>query len=132
MYLSDQDFIHQFEQKTLPLDEFNHRGHLRLAWLYLQKYSLQLAIKKITKGIEAFAVSLGANDKFHHTLTEAIVRIMYRRCQKGEVKTFEKFLQTNPDLVNNIIDLVHIYYSNDRLNSEIAKREFVFPDIKSF
>ncbi len=88
MHLSDQDFIHQFEQKTLPLKEFNHRSHLRLAWLYLHKYSLLPALKKITEGIEAFAVSLGANDKFHHTLTEAIVRIMHLRCQQDKAETF--------------------------------------------
>ena len=47
MPLSDADFIDQFERKILSPEHFNHIGHLRLAWLYLQKNSLTNAVKRM-------------------------------------------------------------------------------------
>lgn len=76
MGLPDNEFLKQFEAKKLPPEEFTHTGHLRLAWLYINQYELDTAIDKITHGIDAHASSLGAPDKFHYTITEALVRIM--------------------------------------------------------
>ncbi|MGI9286801.1 MAG: hypothetical protein ACR2P1_15545 [Pseudomonadales bacterium] len=132
MSLSDNVFLHQFEEMTLPAEEFTHRGHLRLAWLYLNRYGLQVAIEKTTNGIRAYAASMGATDKFHHTLTEAIVRIMFSRLQRNRTKNFDTYLLTNQDLVENISDVVHSHYSENHLNSTTAKRGFVAPDVKDF
>lgn len=132
MNLSDQDFLYQFEQKTLPAEDFDHRGHLRLAWLYLNLFPLDVAIVKTTKGIEAYANSLGATGKFHHTLTEAIIRIMHARVLQGGQETLDEFLSRNPELVRNIRGEVLRYYSEERLNSPTAKRSFCQPDIRSF
>ena len=129
MLLSDKAFIEQFENKTLAPELFSHNGHLRLAWLYLQSYPLQQAIEKVTSGISAYASSLGATDKFQHTLTEAIVRIMALRMKQGNASTLEDYLVDNRDLVDDIMSVVEIYYSRQLLNSERAKREFVSPDL---
>lgn len=130
MSLSDREFIRQFEQKTLPQVYFDHRGHLRLAWLYLNHCSLDEAIRKTIRGIKAYADSLGATGKFHHTLTEAVVRIMYGRLQQGRFSTLDAFLSANPDLVQNLRAVLRSYYSEDRLNSVVARRGFEFPDLR--
>ena len=132
MNLSDNDFLAQFERQTLPDDEFDHRGHLRLAWLYLKNEPLDAAVKKTTDGIEAYATSLGATNKFHHTLTEAIVRIMHGRLQQANSQTLDEFLIDNPDLVENMTGVLRSYYSEGRLNSEVARLSFNSPDIRSF
>ncbi len=79
--LNDATFIAQFENQTLSSAHFNHIGHLRLAWLYLERYPLEQAISLVCGGIKAYAESLGASTKFHFTITNAIVRIMAMRMQ---------------------------------------------------
>ena len=130
MSLSDKQFLRQFEQLTLAEQEFSHRGHLRLAWLYLCRYDLPTAIEKTTKGIAAYANSLGATGKFHHTLTEAIVRIMYSRFQAANDENLEEYLGRNQDLVDNMWAVLHEFYSRENLFTDLAKREFVEPDLK--
>ena len=73
MSLSDSALVEQFEALTLPPSVVNH---LRIAWLYLVKLELNQAIEKITTGTKEYAAYLGDNDKYHHTVTEAVIRIM--------------------------------------------------------
>ncbi len=89
MKLSDKEFIEAFEDQSLQPELFNHYGHLRLGWLYLKAYPLDIAIEKTVSGISAYASSLGATDKFQHTLTEAIIRIMAVRMKQ---KPFDSFV----------------------------------------
>jgi len=129
MEISNDKFLEYFENQTLPPDLFDHWGHLRLAWLYLRKYPLQIAIDKVTTGIKVYANSLGATNKFQHTLTEAIVRIMAIRMKKKDADTLEAYLADNQDLVEDISAVVATHYSYDLLNSERARTEFVSPDL---
>jgi hypothetical protein len=77
--LSDETFIAQFENHTLSADYFDHLGHLRIGWLYLNQYDTNSAIERACTGIETYAQSLGAGDKFHFTITDATMRIMAKR-----------------------------------------------------
>ena len=43
MEWTDDAFLDAFENCSLPESEFDHRGHLRLGWLYLERYSLEEA-----------------------------------------------------------------------------------------
>ncbi len=129
MSLSDDAFIEQFENRTLSPEYFNHRGHLRLAWLYLRRYPLAEAIDRVTQGIRLYATNLGATDKFQHTLTEAIVRIMAQRMEQGSAATLDDYLVANPDLVDDIQGVVGRYYSPELLQSPRARARFVDPDL---
>ena len=128
MTISDAEFLEQFEAKTLNPGYFNHQGHLRLAWLFLNKYDLEVAIEKVTTGISAYATNLGATGKFKHTLTEAIVRIIARRMETQRFGELESFLASNNDLVTNIWGVVNQHYTEERLNSDLAISQFVEPD----
>lgn len=129
MTISDDKFIEQFENQTLPPELFDHYGHLRLAWLYLNMHPLEQAINKVTIGLSVYATSLGATDKFQHTLTEAIVRIMAIRMKRCNFDTLESYLKSNRDLVDDILTVVGTHYSHDQLNSARARTEFVCPDL---
>jgi hypothetical protein len=132
MAITGEKFLEQFESQTLKPELFDHYGHLRLAWLYLNKYPLKIAVEKVTGGISTYASSLGATDKFQHTLTEAIVRIMANRLNCGNDDSFEAFLVTNRDLVDDIYSVVRLHYSDERLNSDLARSSFVDPDLIPF
>ena len=132
MTITDEKFLAQFESQTLNPELFDHYGHLRLAWLYLNKYPLETAIDKVTNGIATYASSLGATDKFQHTLTEAIVRIMANRLNCSNEDSLKAFLVTNQDLVDDICSVVKLHYSDERLNSDAARTSFVAPDLLPF
>ncbi|MFX4223951.1 MAG: hypothetical protein ACFHVJ_07605 [Aestuariibacter sp.] len=121
-------FISQFEDATLPREQFNHIGHLKLAWLYLSFYEYSEAVAKVTTGIEKYATRLGAKEKFNCTLTVAIVNIIADRYRKNPDNDFHCFLSQNPDLQTKMLDIVTKYYSAERLHSKQAKKQFICPD----
>ena len=130
MILEDDVFLSEFESLELSPDHFDHLGHLRLAWLYLRRHPMEQAVEKVASGIKAYASSLGATDKFQHTLTEAIVRIMASRPGIRSVQSLEAYLGANKDLVDNIWGVVNQYYSKELLQSRTARERFVEPDLQ--
>jgi len=128
--LNDSTFLSQFENGSLSPEHFDHIGHLRIAWLHIEKFGKQEAIKRVCTGIKAYAESLGANDKFHHTITCALVAIMATRISRFQIKTWDSFLNTNPDLVNDALGVLYQYFTKERLHSEKAKQTHIEPDLK--
>lgn len=127
--LSDTDFLKQFHDKTLDPVHFNHAGHLRLAWLTLDNNDTEAAIQIICSGIKAYAESLGANDKFNHTMTDAIIRIITKRRNAMPVKSWRAFKDENQDLFLNAKSVLNQHYSDELLQSERAKNSLIHPDI---
>ena len=129
--MNDADFLQQFENHTLDNKHFNHQSHLRLAWLYLSVNDLNSAIELVCSGIKSYAESLGATTKFHLTMTDATVRIMNQRMLINKTDSWEIFLNENPDLVNDLLSVLHQHFSPDFLVTETARTTLVKPDIKS-
>ncbi len=130
--INDSDFISRFENKTLDPIHFSHKGHLRVAWLYLTKYDFHSASKAITTGIQNYATSLGATDKFHATITEAFIHIVNKRIGATASGSWESFIENNIDLVENADLLMARHYSKKLLSSSAAKMAIIQPDIKTF
>ncbi|NQZ32688.1 MAG: hypothetical protein HRU06_15580 [Oceanospirillaceae bacterium] len=128
--LTDDQFLQQFENHRLDPASFNHLGHLRLAWLYLTKYQYAVAVDKICTGIQTYALSLGASDKFNKTITIAILQMIYIRQQQFTYKSWPSFVTNNPDIIEDVLSLLLAHYSKERLCSNLAKATFVKPDIK--
>ncbi len=131
MTLTDKAFLEQFENKTLAPVEFKHIGHLRIAWLYLKQADLVTAISKTCNGINQYAISLGITDKFHHTITEFIVRLMSQRVELQPELRFEQFIEKNADLVSDAYGIICQHYSQSLLNSDEAKITYCNPDLLS-
>ena len=128
--LNDQAFLTQFEGQTLAPIHFKHLGHLRLAWLYLRSNDVDTSVQLVCSGIQAYAESLGASTKFHLTITDTLVRIMAKRINRMEEKTWKLFLDENRDLVEDTMSVLLQYFSKDLLFSETARISLVQPDIK--
>ena len=132
MTFTDAEFLRRFEDKSLPPEAFDHRGHLRLAWLYLRDCDPEQAVAKTTAGIAAYAAHLGAADKFHHTLTEAVVRIMSARLARCRTADLETYLRANRDLVEDLRGVLLRRYRPQTLDSALARRQFLPPDLAGF
>lgn len=127
--LDDQNFIKQFEELTLDPAYFDHRGHLRIAWLYLsQNLSLQ-SIDKICLGIKRYASHLGASDKYHHSLSYTLVLIIAKRIAQAPTENLSDFIDNNPELTSSTLELVQACFSFDLLSHPTAKTQLIKPDI---
>lgn len=131
MTISDKQFIAQFEDQSLQEQYFNHIGHLRLAFLYLQKYDFNSACEKTCSGIRKYAESLGATDKFNLTLTMAILKILNDRLNQKNYDNWQTFIDQNMDVREDLLSIILEDYSEDLLFSSRAQKEYLPPD-KSF
>ena len=128
MPLDDDTYLIRFASRALGPEHFDHRGHLRMAWLHLVRYGLAEGNARVCAGIRDLANSFGVPEKFNHTLTEALMRIMARRLADQAGDSFDAYLAHNPDLVLDARGLLARHYSADRLNSPAARAAWVEPD----
>ena len=126
--LSDDAFLSAFLDCSLKAEQFDHDGHLRAAWLLVQRRPLDDAVAATCQGIARLAQHFGAPDKFHHTLTEAFVRLIGARSGTNPATDWAVFLERNPDFRVNAHALVSRYYSADRLALREARQRFIEPD----
>ena len=128
--MTDEEFLCAFESSRLAPHEFDHRAHVRAAWLTLQRYPLEEAIERTCVGIERLATHFGAASKFNRTMSEALIRLMNRAASNSAATSFDEYLQANPWLRGDVRVALAEYYSASQLHSDRAKREFVLPDLQ--
>lgn len=124
----DKQFLARFEALTLEPGAFDHQAHLRLAYLCLVLDGLEPAVQRVGRGIRAFAAKVGASDKYHQTITEALVRVMGLRLARQPGADWSAFLAANPDLLHQAKELLLRHYSPERLFSAEARTRFLGPD----
>ncbi len=126
---SDEEFLRTFEDLSYPADQFHHREHLRLSWLYLKSFDATRAADRMCAGIRRFANHHGATQKYHHTLTLFWMRLMaVALVETQEGCAFEDFLAANPELCGK--NLPSKYYSEPLLQSAAAREGWVEPDLQ--
>jgi N-formylglutamate deformylase len=130
--LSDAEFLEQFAHCLLDPAMFSHGAHLRLAYLLLEQYGLEEGIQQVQDQIQAFVRHVGAEDKYHVTLTVAAVYIVEHFRQKSKAKNFEEFVVEFPRLKTHFKDLIDSHYGINIFQSERARTEYLKPDLLPF
>jgi hypothetical protein len=126
--MDDRTFLQAFEEGTLPPSEFSHRGHIRMAWLYLREYGWDEGIVRIRSGIQTFAARLGATTKYHETITIFWARLVqHMMSEQPQLETFDDFLAHFPQILDN--RLIQQHYSAELLWSPLARGQWVEPDL---
>src|SRR5271168_2476523 len=116
--MTDQEIIGQFESCTLAKSDFSHANHVRVAFLYLQRFAIVEAIAEFSKGIRRLAASYGKADKYHETMTQAYMFIIHdRMSQNGMSGTWEEFASANLDLLKDGKSILEQYYRSATLVS---------------
>lgn len=126
--LTDDDFVAGFAACTLPPQAFSHLGHLRIAWIHLQRYPLARAVALVCDGIDAFARHLGVPQKYNRTLSEALVVLMAAGGGGDPAIGWAAFLDRNRALVDDAQAVLARHYSPAVLTGEDARTRFVAPD----
>src|SRR3981081_3318882 len=124
---TDDEFVAAFE--ACALSEFHHADHVRVAWIYLSRYSLADAISPFSASLQRFAASKGKPDLFHETVTWTYL-LLINECMHCDdaPRTWEEFAVKNPQFLDSPKNFLSQYYSEKLLNSPHARRVFVFPD----
>lgn len=125
----DERFRDDFESGRIPPPEFNHRAHLRLAYVYLCEHDPDSACDLMRGGIQRLLAETGADtDRYHETLTRAwMMAVGHFMTGSAPALSFDEFVKQHEALLDPKIMLTH--YSRDTLFSQQARADFVKPDI---
>jgi hypothetical protein len=124
----DGEFLAAVEAATWPGERFGHREHVRLAWLYLRRQGPEVGYARIRDTIQRYATALGAAGKYHETVTRAWSAHVYAALRESPgVEPFSDFLAAHPELLDG--KLLERHYRKQTLEAEVARREWVAPDV---
>ena len=132
--MTDDEFLAAFEACTL--EEFHHRDHVKVAYLYLRRHPLDDAIAKVRTGLQALAKAWNApvddlEKGYHETITQAWVRLVHLALHDhATAGSADTFCDQQPNLMQKTH--LQLFYSRERLTTWEAKREFVEPDLAPF
>lgn len=126
------EFVGRFERGEIADADWRHRDHLTVALYYVKQLGVEAAIGRTRDGIFNLLRSFGIDPRgtaspYHETLTVFWVREL------------ASFLDENADVplaeieehasVKFDKDYPHRFYSRERLNGSLARREYVAPDL---
>lgn len=125
---SDEALLEAFVSTTLPADQFHHKQHVRVAWLFVCRHGMPAAIGEFSEAIKRFAAAKGAHGLYHQTITWAFLLIIAERQARQPAGTWAAFAASHPDLLEWKPSVLDRYYSKEALASDLARRTFVMPD----
>ena len=130
--MDDSTFIGKFESAAWPMDEWHHREHIKIAYLYLLAEGFDNALAKLRTGILALnafhKVPEGPARGYHETMTQAWLRLVYVvLCEYGPAETADLFFEQHPELSEK--KALRLFYSANRLSDPRGKHEFLEPDL---
>jgi hypothetical protein len=127
--MTDDEFLARFEALDLPGGGFHHRDHVRLAWIYLRRFPVLEVLARLSAGLAALARVKGQPGKYHETVTWAFIFLVRERMARaGRDETWDDFAAANPDLLDWRDSILHRFYRDETLRSDLARAVFVLPD----
>ena len=128
--LSDDEFVGRLTSFTLPIDQFHHYDHVRLAWIYLRREEIDAATERMVRTLQSLGLHhRGHLNNYHDTVTRAFMRLVSAHIRMTPaIDTFEKFASAHPMLFGK--DALHAFYSRELLDSQPARTGWIDPDIK--
>lgn len=127
--MSSSELFDRFVDTSLPADQFHHRQHVNVAWLFVQKYGMPSALGEFSAAIKRFADAKGATGLYHETITWAFLLLIAERQARSPAASWEEFEAANTDLMVWKPSILERYYSKELLASDLAKRAFLMPDL---
>jgi len=126
--LEDDVLFAAFHDGELSPEGFDHRQHVRLAWVCLRRRPLPRVLEGFGEALARLAAHAGKPGLYHQTITWAYLLLVAERLERGGAAGWEGFAAANPDLLARPAELLAGFYRPETLDSELARRAFVFPD----
>jgi hypothetical protein len=130
--MKDDEFLRQFEAAVIPMEQWHHREHIKVAYLYLNRNPQIAAIEKIISGIKALNTAQNVPEAidrgYHDTMTHAWIRLVQCTLDEfGPAENADAFMDKHTQLLSKRALL--FFYSRDRIMSAEAKAKFIEPDL---
>lgn len=126
--MTDDEFMRAFEELRIPPSEWRHRDHIRIAYIYLSRFSFEAAFDRMRRGLIALNKEHKIPDVptrgYHETITLAWLRLV-RAAMRGAYRDSIHFCDDNPHLLSSA--LLGAHYTPERLAG--GKAAFVDPDL---
>jgi hypothetical protein len=129
---TDREFLDHFTAAEIPCGGWNHEAQVRTAYLSLKEEPFPEAVRRMRSGIQRFFARYGGEADpeaggYHETLTLAWARLVAAAMARVDYAAdFASFISVNPELL--LEDRIQEHYSQERLSSPRAQREFMLPD----
>lgn len=118
--------VDAFERGEIDAEAFDHEAHVYLAWRYLERFPLPVALEKFDAALRRLTVQLGVPGKYHATITWFFLLLIAERRGAEPKADWFRFRQRNPELFES--GVLGRYYRRQTLASGRARRSFVLPD----
>lgn len=133
--MDDQSFLKLFESCELPLEQWTHRAHVKVAWLYLSRLSFEQALVKMRHGVKAFNArhnipenaTSGYNETTTHAFLHLVAATMASYGELVKADTADAFCDGHPQLMTR--HALRLFYSPGRRMHPDAKAKFIEPDL---
>lgn len=120
-----------FLNRTLSSAHWNHRSHLRVAWMFLSRYEMDEAHLRMRVAIillnAVHEVPESPQGGYHETLTRVWLALVGSARGVDAALDSEAFLSKHPVLLERQAPLS--FYSRERLLSIAARARFIEPDL---
>lgn len=133
--MNDHEFLRLFEDCSLPFDQWTHRAHLKVAYLYLSHNDFETALAKMRRGVQAYNAAHHVIDSdttgYNETTTCAMMQLVATTITAyGPIMPTpdaDAFCDTHPQLLTKHV--LRLFYSPERRMQPKAKTEFIEPDL---
>lgn len=131
--MTDEQLWDAFQDRTLSSTKWTHEAHLRVAYMFLKRHSLDDAHILMRGGIirlnQAHALVETPTRGYHETITRAFLCLLVAEADNF-VEDSYTFVSTRDHFFSK--EMLLEYYSRDLINSQIARAIFVPPDKRAF
>jgi hypothetical protein len=129
--VTDREFLQAFRTQQIAASDYNHRAHVRVAYLTLLEFPFDHALIAMRDGIKALNKSHGLVETpdrgYHETLTHAWLALIHAAIRsRGRADTFEAFAAEHPHLLCHTC--LRLFYSPQGMPPH-ARYEWVEPDL---
>jgi hypothetical protein len=101
-HLDDDALLAAFEALAIRPEDFRHREHVRLAFAVLAREGeLAAAVIAFRTMFKRFATAIGAQAKYHETITWAYLVLIAARCHDRSYASSQQLLADHPDLLDH-------------------------------
>jgi hypothetical protein len=133
--MTDDRFLQSLENLTLPFDQWTHRAHVKMSYLYLTSHRFDAGVEKIRTAIKAYnahnRVPESETSGYNETTTAAFAHLIAATMRAYEkthpVKSADEFCDMHPQLMSKHV--LRLFYSPQQRMHPLAKTQFIEPDL---
>jgi len=130
MNLTHKELYQAVINGTLPVAEFDHEAHIRLAWYYLTRWPFSEASRRFHQDFRKLVQSAGAEAKYHKTITTALLQLIASHLGDEKCRSdWASFKADAEPLFADAVGLLQRFYSPTLLNSDTARTTLATPDL---